>query len=54
MANDPDKILDARMEYGLLVTILQSLGNMYWVGYGAFFTINTPIRGPQERSIRSS
>jgi hypothetical protein len=41
MTNDPETILDARMEYGHLLTALQSLGNMYWVGYGAFFTINT-------------
>ena len=35
------QIVDARMEYGHLLTIYVSLANMFWVGYGAFFTINT-------------
>lgn len=33
--------LDARMEYGHLVTVYLALANMMWVGFGAFFTINT-------------
>lgn len=33
--------LDARMEYGLLMNSYLSLSQMMWVGYGAFFTINT-------------
>jgi hypothetical protein len=38
----PDnEILDARMEYGHLVTSYMSLVNMFWLGYGAFFTINS-------------
>ncbi len=35
------RILDARMEYGLLMGTYLSLAQMMWVGYGAFFTINT-------------
>jgi hypothetical protein len=35
------RILDARMEYGHLITTYISLANMIWLGYGAFFTINT-------------
>ena len=35
------EILDARMEYGLLMGTYLSLAQMMWVGYGAFFTINT-------------
>jgi len=35
------RILDARMEYDHLLKIYLSLANMFWVGYGAFFTINT-------------
>ncbi len=34
-------IVDATMEYGHLLTTYLSLANMFWVGYGAFFTINT-------------
>lgn len=34
-------ILDARMEYGHLVSTYMSLVNMFWLGYGAFFTINS-------------
>ena len=34
-------ILDARMEYGHLMTTYMSLVNMFWLGYGAFFTINS-------------
>jgi hypothetical protein len=45
MANESDtheqRITDARMEYGHLLATYLSLANMYWVGYGAFFTINT-------------
>jgi|SRR5882724_4996540 len=33
--------LDARMEYGHLVTVYLALANMMWLGFGAFFTINT-------------
>jgi hypothetical protein len=33
--------LDARMEYGHLITVYLALANMMWIGYGAFFTINT-------------
>ena len=33
--------LDARTEYGHLVTVYLALANMMWVGFGAFFTINT-------------
>lgn len=40
-AGKEQHVLDARMEYGLLATSLISLANMFWVGYGAFFTINT-------------
>jgi hypothetical protein len=36
-----EKRLDARMEYGHLVTAYLALANMMWVGFGAFFTINT-------------
>ena len=42
--NEPDRaqsLLDARMEYGLLMSTYTSLAQMMWVGYGAFFTINT-------------
>jgi hypothetical protein len=35
------QLTDARMEYGHLLTSYLSLVNMFWVGYGAFFTINT-------------
>jgi hypothetical protein len=47
MANDQDpderreRRLDARMEYGHLVTVYLALANMMWLGFGAFFTINT-------------
>lgn len=34
-------VLDARMEYGHLMTTYVSLANMVWIGFGAFFTINT-------------
>lgn len=34
-------ILDARMEYGHLMSSYISLANMFWLGYGAFFTINS-------------
>jgi hypothetical protein len=34
-------ILDARMEYGLLLSTYTSLAQMMWLGYGAFFTLNT-------------
>jgi hypothetical protein len=34
-------VCDARMEYGHLLTAYLSLANMFWVGYGAFFAINT-------------
>jgi hypothetical protein len=34
-------ILDARMEYGHLMTNYMSMVNMFWLGYGAFFTINS-------------
>jgi len=30
-----------RIEYPLLVSASFSIHNMYWLGYGAFFTINT-------------
>jgi hypothetical protein len=36
-----DEILDARMEYGHLVSSFMSLVSMFWVGYGAFFTLNS-------------
>lgn len=36
-----NEILDARMEYGHLVSSYMSLVNMFWVGYGAFFTLNS-------------
>ncbi len=42
--SDRDKeqrVLDVRLEYSLLVTNFVTLANMFWVGYGAFFTINT-------------
>jgi hypothetical protein len=29
------------MEYGHLVTVYLALANMMWLGFGAFFTINT-------------
>jgi hypothetical protein len=32
---------DARMEYGHLMTSYMSLANMFWIGFGAFFTINS-------------
>src|SRR2546430_16759007 len=35
------RIEDARMEYGHLFTAYASLANMFWLGYGAFFTVNT-------------
>lgn len=35
------RLLDLRAEYPLLVSAGFSLRNMYWLGYGAFFTINT-------------
>ena len=38
---ESQEIIDARMEYGFLVTNYVALANMFWVGYGAFFTINT-------------
>lgn len=38
---DEQNIVDARMEYGHLLTTYLSLASMFWVGYGAFFTINT-------------
>ena len=47
MTNDQDanerreQRLDARMEYGHLVTVYLALANMMWLGFGAFFTINT-------------
>ncbi len=45
MANERDtedqRVVDARMEYGHLLTTYLSLANMFWVAYGAFFTINT-------------
>jgi hypothetical protein len=47
MATKPEKEelqeqrLDARMEYGHLVTVYLAAANMMWVGFGAFFTINT-------------
>jgi hypothetical protein len=46
MAPKPEKELqeqrlDVRMEYGHLVTVYLALANMMWVGFGAFFTINT-------------
>jgi hypothetical protein len=47
MATNPEKEelqerrLDARMEYGHLVTVYVAAANMMWVGFGAFFTINT-------------
>src|SRR5476649_1436447 len=34
-------VLDARIEYGHLVTTYVSLTNMFWIGYGAYFTINS-------------
>jgi hypothetical protein len=36
-----NEILDARMEYGHLMSNYMTLVNMFWVGYGAFFTINS-------------
>jgi hypothetical protein len=45
MTNEDDKkdqdVLDARMEYSHLLTTYLSLANMFWIGYGAFFTVNT-------------
>ena len=38
---ESNEILDARMEYGLLMSNYITLANMFWVGYGAFFTINS-------------
>lgn len=35
------EIEDARMEYGHLMSNYMSLVNMFWIGYGAFFTINS-------------
>jgi hypothetical protein len=35
------RILDARMEYEQLLSTYVSLANRFWVGYGAFFAINT-------------
>ena len=34
-------LLDLRMEYPLLVSAGFTLANMYWLGYGAFFALNT-------------
>ena len=39
--NEQQSLLDARMEYGLLMSTYTSLAQMMWVGYGAFFTLNT-------------
>lgn len=39
--NEKQNLLDARMEYGLLITTYTSLAQMMWIGYGAFFTLNT-------------
>ena len=36
-----EHILDARMEYGYLLSNYLALANMVWVGFGAFFTLNT-------------
>src|SRR5262245_1882586 len=41
IAQDEKRLLDARMEYGHLITYYIALENMFWVAYGAFFTINT-------------
>jgi hypothetical protein len=38
---EENEILDMRMEYGHLMSGYMSLVNMFWVGYGAFFTINS-------------
>jgi hypothetical protein len=40
-AERQEQRLDARMEYGHLVTVSLALANMMWLGFGAFFTINT-------------
>jgi hypothetical protein len=41
-SHEPDRrILDARLEYGHLLTTYMSLANMVWIGFGAFFTMNT-------------
>jgi hypothetical protein len=40
-ARRENEILDARMEYGHLMSTYMSLVNMFWLGYGAFFTINS-------------
>lgn len=41
VAKKDQAILDARMEYGHLMTTYVSLANMVWIGFGAFFTINS-------------
>jgi len=38
---EENEILNMRMEYGHLMSGYMSLVNMFWVGYGAFFTINS-------------
>jgi len=38
---EDQRVLDARMEYGYLLTNYMPLANMVWVAYGAFFAINT-------------
>src|SRR5258707_5531847 len=40
-SKEEQSVLDARMEYGHLLTSYMSLANMVWIGYGAFCTINT-------------
>jgi hypothetical protein len=41
LKREDNAILDARMEYNHLISGYVSLANMFWVGYGAFFTINS-------------
>ena len=39
---EPDQaVVDARMEYPLLVSTYTALAQMYWTGYTAFFALNT-------------
>jgi len=40
-ANHEQQVVDARMEYELLVKTTENLANMMWLGYGAYFAINT-------------
>ena len=40
-STESEQYLDARMEYTLLVSTYTSLANLKWIGYGAFFTLNT-------------